>query len=127
MRQFEFEENTYILTEGQYYKLLNRFDEAFAEVYPGIAAGRYIINRPCICDEFSSCEECLLHKGLYSSCGRILSYVMGVGGPVVRAVFWLGAFAVSWQLHQDVYARRLLRKVYKALRRLQYVEEDSVK
>ena len=125
MRKFEFEGNTYTLTEKQYYKLLNRFDEGFAEESPWPYADLYVIKRPCICDEFHGCLNCSLYKGPHQSCDKLVGHVMGVGSVEAHAVFYLGASKIRWRPHQDVYARRLLRKVYKALRRLPYVEEEE--
>lgn len=126
MRQFEFDGDTLTLTEGQYYKLLNRFDEGFAVEWPRPSVESYVIDRPCICDEFFGCTDCPLYIAPCRSCDRILAHAMGVDVSTVHKVFCLSEGEMSWQPHQDVYARRLIRKVYKALRRLPYIEEEGV-
>lgn len=125
MRQFEFRGNTHTLTEGQYHKLLNRFDEGFAEASPRPSVECYVIKRPCICDDFLSCRGCPVGDDMPGGCPRILAHVMGIDASIVDVVFALSRESVSWKPHQDVCARRLLRKVYKALRRLPYIEDKE--
>lgn len=127
MRQFKFEGDTLTLTEGQYWKLLNRFDEGFAEAYPRPFVEDYVIYKPCICEEFNGCEDCPLSAHYSVGCFRILDEVMKIDSTVVNTVFSINRDTIKWRPHQDIRARRLLRKVYKALRRLPYIKEEDVK
>ena len=124
MRQFEFQGSTYTLTEEQYHKLLNRFDEGFAIPTPTLDnVEYYVIRKPCICEEFADCADCPLRGGSEAEavgCLLVLAAAMQVDVSIACVVFRLDLDCLWWQPHQDVCARRLLRKVYKALRRLPF-------
>ena len=59
MRVIKLEEREICLTEEQYERLLCRFSpETFKKAKKGEITGKIVVDAPCLCADFSSCDSC---------------------------------------------------------------------